>query len=74
MDGTGPIIYQKHICDDHINARDARETIPDIQHAICHVQMILNEVLIDKGRRAKGKKSADNELCSLMLKGKSHEC
>ena len=29
--------------------------------------------LINKGRRVKGKKLADDELCSLMLKGKSHE-
>ena len=74
------VINRKRICDDHTNARDAREAIPDIQRAICHVQLITNEVqkgktitLINKGHRVKGKKSADDELCSLMLKGKSHE-
>ena len=43
------VINRKRICDNHIKARDAREAIPDIQRAICHVQLIMNEVLIDKG-------------------------
>ncbi len=78
--GLVQMMTRKHLSDDDTKA-DANETISDIQHAICHVQLIMNEMrkgetmaLIHEGdNRVRGNESVDGDLCSLMLKGKSHE-